>query len=137
MRCEDDTYDHGSIEVETLICETETDCIVGPDDRVAHDVVVWNYKRNKAYVDIEVQSAERRVTYENGEGAGAEQRNLVVRPGTRAGPERREERFWVQRDPDATAGSDILEVEVRYAMLPDTENKNTSVPETLPEVEIR
>lgn len=137
MRCEDTVDEHGSIEVETVICETESECVVGPDDRVAHDVVIKNYKRNKAYVDIELWSSEQRVAYELGDGPEAEQRDLLVRPRTSAGPGEKEERFWIHPAPDASPGSDILTVKVRYALLRDKDQKNTSVPETLPEVEVR
>lgn len=142
MRCEDDADEHGSIEVETLVCETDPECVVGPDDRVAHDVVVRNYKRNKAYLDIEVRSSERRVAYERGDDGGeprAAVREAIVTPCNRRDrdPGRRRERFWLRRHPDSTPGNDVLEVEVRYALLPDSDEKNTSVPETLPEVEVR
>ncbi|KAB1190784.1 MULTISPECIES: hypothetical protein [Haloferax] len=137
MRCEDTTNEHGSIEVETLVCETETECEVGPEDQVAHDVIVTNYKRNKAYLDIEVRSSDDRIEYKHGSESRVEKRNLLVRPRTSSGPGRREERFWLRRASDATPGNDILEVAVRYALLPDTEAKNTSVPDTFPEVTIR
>lgn len=139
MRCEDDTDDHGSIEVETLVCETETDCVVGPDNRVAHDVVVRNYKGNKAYLDIEVRSSEGRVHYEEDDAPNSVKQDLIVKPRDRdlGAPGQREERFWIRGCPETAPGNDVLEVEVRYAMLPDSEDKNTSVPETLPEVEVR
>jgi hypothetical protein len=137
MRCEDTVDQHGSIEVDTVICETQTECVVGPDNQVAHDVVVWNYKRNKAYFDIEVQSSEQRVVYEHGDGSKAEQRDLLVGPRTSEGPGKKEERFWIRSAPDASPGSDILTVKVRYALLREKDQKNTSVPESFPEVEVR
>lgn len=137
MRCEDTADQHGSIEVETVICETEVDCVVDPGNQVAHDVIVKNYKRNKAYLDIEVRSSEQRIEYELGDGPKAAQQNVLIGPRTREGPGKKEERFWLSPDPDASPGSDILTVKVQYALLREKNQKNTSVPETLPEVEVQ
>jgi hypothetical protein len=137
MKCRRE-IEKSCIDVETEVCETEEVCILNEDTVACHNVTILNYKEFSVYADVVVESIDRGVEYVKSGAPNDAATQILLNPARKGSPGVKTIRFKITKASDTDEREDRLRVTVRFYLRKDDpkNEKNATVPDTYPEIEL-